>query len=204
MHMNAEKMGRFNAMVREFADENNLHVTFSHDFDKRITEGEFKMNDIPYGPRHDYVSSPRFLVLWDQTKSLTEACTTIFTHVIREFNLDDANIYNGVPEITKVVFNNPATIILWADGTKTVVKCQGDDAYSKETGLALCIAKKALGNKGNFNEVFKKWIPEEDVEVTVLPVTSVRTKSFYNAFDLRDIINEQINAAFKKRGMTEG
>lgn len=195
MHMNAEKMGRFNAMVKEFADDNNLYVTFAHDFDRRVTEGEFKQIGTLCSPRHGYV------VLWDQTKSLTEACTAIFTHVIREFNLDNANIHNGVPEITKVVFNNPATIVLWDDCTKTVVKCQGDDIYSKETGLALCIAKKALGNKSNFNEVFKKWIPEEEEEVIASPMFSVNTKSFYNAFDLRGIINEQIHAAFKERGM---
>ena len=62
--------------------------------------------------------------------------------------------------IKKVYFNNPMTVVLWEDGTKTMVKCQPGDVYSKETGLAVAIAKKALGNKGNFNEVFKKWIPE--------------------------------------------
>lgn len=66
------------------------------------------------------------------------------------------------PEIKRVIFNDPATVVIWADDTKTVVKCQPGDTYSKETGLALCIAKKFLGNKGNFNEVFKKWIPEGD------------------------------------------
>lgn len=65
-------------------------------------------------------------------------------------------------KIDRVIFNNPATIVIWADGTKTVVKCQESDVYSKETGLALCIAKKALGNKGNFNDVFHEWIPEEE------------------------------------------
>lgn len=65
-------------------------------------------------------------------------------------------------EISKVIFNDPATIVIWADGTKTVVKCQEGDVYSKETGLALCIAKKALGNQGNFNDIFHKWIPEEE------------------------------------------
>lgn len=65
-----------------------------------------------------------------------------------------------LPEIKKVIFNEPTTIVLWADGTKTVVRCQEGDTYSKETGLAVAICKKALGNKGNFNEVFKKWIPE--------------------------------------------
>lgn len=62
-----------------------------------------------------------------------------------------------IPEINNVIFNGPATIIFWNDGTKTVVKCQPNDKYSMETGLALCIAKKALGNKGNFNNIFKKW-----------------------------------------------
>lgn len=63
--------------------------------------------------------------------------------------------------IKNVIFNDPATIVIWGDGTKTVVKCQPGDTYDKEKGLALCIAKKYLGNKGNFNEVFKKWIPED-------------------------------------------
>lgn len=69
-------------------------------------------------------------------------------------------------EIKDVIFNNPATIVLWKDGTKTVVKCQEGDTYSKELGLAMCISKKYLGNKGNFNEVFKKWIPDETPEPT--------------------------------------
>ena len=62
-------------------------------------------------------------------------------------------------EIDRVIFNDPATIVFWKDGTKTVVKCQENDTYSPESGLAIAIAKKALGNKGNFNEVFKKHIP---------------------------------------------
>ena len=69
-------------------------------------------------------------------------------------------------EIKNVIFNDPATIVLWKDGTKTVVKCQEGDFYSEEMGLALCIAKKAMGNKGNFNNVFRKWIPEEEGEAT--------------------------------------
>jgi hypothetical protein len=64
--------------------------------------------------------------------------------------------------IEKVIFNDPATIVIWKDGTKTIVKCQPGDTYDKELGLALCISKKYFGNKGHFNEIFKKWIPEED------------------------------------------
>lgn len=61
--------------------------------------------------------------------------------------------------IKKVIFNNPVTITLWKDGAKTIVRCQEGDTYSCETGLFTCIAKRSLGNKGNFNEVFKKHIP---------------------------------------------
>jgi hypothetical protein len=72
-----------------------------------------------------------------------------------EFDLDKCNM---IPAIERVIFNDPATVVKWRDGTKTIVKCQDGDTYSKETGLALCIAKKALGNTGKYNEIFRQWI----------------------------------------------
>lgn len=62
----------------------------------------------------------------------------------------------------KIIFNGPATIVLWDDGTKTVVKCQDGDAFDKEKGVALCFMKKSLGNKSNFNNIFKKYLEEEE------------------------------------------
>ena len=66
--------------------------------------------------------------------------------------------FGYIPEIKNAYFNDPVTVVMWSDGTKTMVKCQDGDTYSKEVGLALCISKKALGNKPNFNNVFKKFI----------------------------------------------
>lgn len=66
--------------------------------------------------------------------------------------------------IKKVIFNDPATIVLWADGTKTVVKCQDGDVFDPEKGLAMAISKKCFGNMGRYYEVFKKWLPEEEEE----------------------------------------
>lgn len=60
--------------------------------------------------------------------------------------------------IKKVIFNNPATIVIWKDDTKTVVKCGKDDTYDAEKGLALCFMKKALGNKGNYNNTLKEYV----------------------------------------------
>lgn len=62
--------------------------------------------------------------------------------------------------IKKVIFNNPATIVFWSDGTKTVAKAHGKDKFDKEIGLTVCIAKRALRNKKKWDEVFKKWIKE--------------------------------------------
>lgn len=67
-------------------------------------------------------------------------------------------------EIKKVHFNDPATIVLWADGTKTVVKCGEEDIYDPQTGLLMCMAKKMYGNTGKFNDILREWVPfyEED------------------------------------------
>lgn len=64
--------------------------------------------------------------------------------------------------IKDVIFNNPATIVLWNDGTKTVVKVQDGDRFDPEKGLTMAIVKKLLGNQGNYYNYLKKWLPEEE------------------------------------------
>lgn len=60
-----------------------------------------------------------------------------------------------------VIFNPPATIVYWADGTKTVVKCMKDQEYDPVAGLAMCFMKKALGNGNAHHQILKKWLPKE-------------------------------------------
>ena len=62
------------------------------------------------------------------------------------------------PYPKKVKFSGPATIILWEDGTKTVVKCQEDDVFNEYTGVLTCFAKKMFGNKANFNNIINKTV----------------------------------------------
>lgn len=64
--------------------------------------------------------------------------------------------------IKKVIFNGPATIVIWADDTKTVVKCAEGDGYSKFSGLAIAICKHIYGP--NFKKVFNHFIPKEEKE----------------------------------------
>jgi hypothetical protein len=61
--------------------------------------------------------------------------------------------------IKNVIFNSPATIVFWMDGTKTVVKAE-NEPYDPEKGLAMAFAKRVLGNQGNYYNTFRKWLPE--------------------------------------------
>jgi len=81
---------------------------------------------------------------------------TVTTHCDNKLELDFSN------NIKKVIFNPPATIVYWRDGTKTVVKCGKNDVFDEEKGLAMAIAKKHLGNKGNYNNVFGKWLTKKE------------------------------------------
>lgn len=49
--------------------------------------------------------------------------------------------------IKKVIYNDPATIIFWSDGTKTVVKCMENEDYDPEKGFMAAVTRKAFGDK---------------------------------------------------------
>lgn len=57
-----------------------------------------------------------------------------------------------LPQIDKVYFNAPYTIVIWSDKTKTAVKASDDDAYDRYFGLMMCMLKKKLGDK-----YYSKW-----------------------------------------------
>lgn len=76
---------------------------------------------------------------------------------ITGFTINHKN-YLDPSTIKDVRFNNPATIIFWKDGTKTVVKCQEGDTFNPELGFLAAVLKKLCGNKGNYNNVVKKWV----------------------------------------------
>jgi hypothetical protein len=60
----------------------------------------------------------------------------------------DASDFEPAPalpfEIKRIIYNDPATIILWDDGTKTVAKAH-NEPFDREKGLAMAILKKMLG-----------------------------------------------------------
>lgn len=128
------------------------------------------MSDINFNhPLYDYATVP---TTYDYDYVIAPARSTPYSISL---NGDDLKKYLEIaahqieaaeaserPNIIKTIFNNPATIVKWSDGTKTVVKCGEHDTYDPEKGLAMAVTKKYFGNEGNYYEIFKKWLPKED------------------------------------------
>lgn len=55
----------------------------------------------------------------------------------------------NIPGICAVTFNDPATIIQWEDGTKTVVKCASGQQFDEYTGFCAAVCKKLFGSSAN-------------------------------------------------------
>lgn len=108
----------------------------------------------------EYVKGdPQFMPTRDMTDAFKymymncEQARKLYDKVQREKN---KAIYDSM--IQQVIFNPPATIVIWRDGSKTVVKCGENDIFDPEKGLAMAISKRAFGDNRDYYEIFAKWV----------------------------------------------
>ncbi len=59
-------------------------------------------------------------------------------------------------EPERIVFNPPATVVFWKDGTKTVVKCSPGEAYSPYFGFLAALGKRVFGTNSELNRIVNK------------------------------------------------
>lgn len=84
-------------------------------------------------------------------------CRAILIECDSDYSVVDIKSRAGLDDLVeKVVFNDPATIVFWKDGTKTVSKASNGDRFDKETGLAMAIIRKFCGSK-NYGKFFEKY-----------------------------------------------
>lgn len=57
------------------------------------------------------------------------------------------------PQVKRVIYNDPATIVLWDDGTKSVVKCMDGEPFEKFAGFCAALAKKVFGSTSKAKKV---------------------------------------------------
>lgn len=118
-----------------------------------------KLNpDIPSKYPEMIITPDALAYLTHDTDTATEAFYRAMTAGRRIGEKDAKKII----KIEKVLFKNPATIVFWKDGTKTVVKAQRKETYDPEKGLVMAMVKKILGNKGNYYNELKKWLEASD------------------------------------------
>ena len=85
--------------------------------------------------------------------------------------------------IREIIYNDPATIVLWSDGSKTVSKSLPTDKYNPEVGVMYCILKKLAPNT-HFDTLFNDWLP---YQLPILPeayhVTLKDVRNFHKFID---------------------
>lgn len=63
----------------------------------------------------------------------------------------------GIPDIERIIFNPPATVVYWIDGTKTVVKAMEGEKYEKYAGFAMACMKKMFGSTGAAKHIIAEY-----------------------------------------------
>ena len=185
MKMNKEKLDAFCEMMTKELNKIDCRASFG-------TDSEYCRTDIVVEHRN-HIGTQKYAVDWKEAHSLTEAAVPILVDIKTRLNstVDNRmyehlknenemlkNIHYGLSlTIKDVIFNPPATIVLWMDGTKTVVKDQGEVFYDPEKGMAMAVAKKAFGNQGNYYNQFAKYLDiyekKQEDETAQLYPTSV-------------------------------
>ena len=166
MKMSKEKLDAFCEMMTKELNKIDCHASFG-------TDSEYCRTDIVVEHRN-CIGTQKYAIFWKEVHSLTEAAVPILVDIKTRLNSEvkndlykyvendieqTKNLYYGLSlTIKDVIFNPPATIVFWMDGTKTVVKDQGEVFYDPEKGMAMAVAKKAFGNQGNYYNQFKKYI----------------------------------------------
>lgn len=201
MKATLEQRERFRSMVADFAKKRSIDYAVCNRWDDPdITDVMFS-RPIPYHDSRKYVDPQEYevkcVVCWPEVRSLTDAATAIFVHVIRQLNLDGAEPATKTPAIVNVIYNPPATVVFWSDGSKTVVKCGENDEFDPEKGLAMAISKKMLGNQGSYYNEFKKWTWKHEVE-NVFPKMAFSPIYDAGSGRLGDIIRERLLSILRR------
>ncbi len=128
-------------------DNVKTFIDFKHDFGYCSDIGDNVKTFIDFKHDFGYCSDIGDLAKTEYYKISTDKKKKI------EFEIQITSMF----QYKEIIFNNPATIVFWADGTKTVVKCGKNDIFDPEKGIALCFMKRALkGKSGAMNKILHK------------------------------------------------
>ena len=102
--------------------------------------------------------------------------------------------------IEKVIFNGDRTIILWNDGTKTMVKCADDEEFDYYSGFCAAVTKKIFGSTANAQRFMESKMVDQNSKEK--PFNSLRdtlnsfkegVQSLYKQYD-----SDKVNTVLKQ------
>ena len=105
-------------------------------------------------------------VFWFKPKNLEAVETSIpigyaLADVMATAYLQEAMMHNPrntlpFPDVKRVIYSGPKTIVLWGDGTKTIVSCGEGETYDPYTGFCAAVVKKLFGSTTRAKKILAK------------------------------------------------
>lgn len=76
-----------------------------------------------------------------------------------------------VPTLKRIIIseNSRVTVVLWDDGTKTIVKCSDADTYDPYTAYCAAFAKKCYGTNSQLKKTIEKFTVYQDTKMKNRP-----------------------------------
>lgn len=113
---------------------------------------------------YDAVDCSSYIKDWDiSVECEADHAADSFSYMMKIIEEKEKKMANiKYVHIDHVIFDGPATIVFWSDGTKTVVKCMDGDEFAYDVGIAMATLKKMLGdNYGGYKHDVRKAIDAE-------------------------------------------
>ena len=124
-------------------------VTVPYDHDKKYwTVTAVRTNQIKMRTTYDLVSAKTGTTL----DNVPEVDMTL---VKRPTEKKENSVMDNRYMVKKLIYHGPATIVYWADGEKTVVKCMDGDTFDPMAGFCAALAKKVYGSTGTVKQIIK-------------------------------------------------
>ena len=135
----AEYSGKFTGYIGKvknyFSQNKKVGVELFQQTNDASSKGLFWFSEDKLAPANDFLGSVSKIM-----NAMNCRCSFPLHHA-------------GVPPVKKVIFSGPKTIVLWADGTKTIVSCGEADSYDYYSGFCAAVVKKLFGSTTHAKKV---------------------------------------------------
>ena len=115
----------------------------------------------------------------------------------------------GIPDVRRIIFSDPATIVFWEDGTKTVVKCMKGEKFERYAGFAMACMKKMFGSTSRAKAIMEdsdeaNWETPQKEEQPASPTPKANPKAKSITLDeLISAFTSAVKSAVEGKGETE-